>query len=211
MATQRLKRKFRKTLNEDKVFLDCTDTILNHVKIIKDLASHFSEFAKMPASKTEPLDINDVIKEVTCLYKLSYPEINFIYELQDFMPLIKIDKKKIKRVIINLLDNSIRALKNIKVKTETDKLTLAGHTKKFIKIKTNFRTARNQIELIINDNGPGIPAHVKDKLFLPYVSSEKKNMGLGLAIVHESITQVGGNIKLLPSNQGATFQILLPV
>lgn len=211
LATQRLQRKFRSQLSENEVFLESTDTILNQVQIIKNLVTHFSEFAKMPSNETENLDINEVIKEITCLYKLSYPEIEFIHDFQNFLPLIKIDTKKLKRIIINLLNNSVRALKQINVKTETEKLTLPIKNKKYIKIKTDFKTLRNQIELIISDNGPGIPINVKDKMFLPYVSSEKKNMGLGLAIVHESITQIGGNIKLLPSNQGAIFQILLPI
>jgi len=213
LATQRLQRKFHKTLDDDKVFLKCTDTILNHVKIIKDLVSHFSEFAKMPSNNFEPIELNNVIKEVTRLYEISYPEINFIYELEEFIPLIKIDKKKIKRVVINLLDNSVRALKQMTIKTGTDRLSLHNQYKKIIKIKTDFKTTRNQIELIISDNGPGIPAKVKNKLFMPYVSSEKKNMGLGLAIVHDTITNIGGNIKLLPNlnETGAAFQILLPV
>ena len=199
LATQRLQRKFRKTLNEDTVFLECTNTILSHVKIIKDLVSHFSEFAQMPTGQIESIDLNNITKDVTSLYEHSYPEIEFVYDLQKYIPLIKVDKKKIKRVIINLLDNSVRALKQNK------------EIKKIITIKTNFTTGRNQIELLVCDNGPGIPKHVKDKLFLPYVSGEKKNMGLGLAIVHEIITQIGASIKLLPAQTGATFQILIPV
>ena len=197
LATQRLQRRFRKNFTEDIVFTDCTNTILNHVKIIKDLVTNFAEFAQLPASSIENLDLNKIIKEVTCLYKVSYPEIEFCYDLQEFLPFVKIDKKKIKRVIINLLDNSIRALIQNK------------QNMKKIKIKTSFKSGLNQIELLIADNGPGIPSSVKNTLFLPHVSTEKKNMGLGLAIVHEIITQIGGSIKLLPTDQGATFQILL--
>jgi nitrogen fixation/metabolism regulation signal transduction histidine kinase len=45
---------------------------------------------------------------------------------------------------------------------------------------------------------------------MPYVSTSQKNMGLGLAIVHEIIIQAGGSIKLM-DGQGAIFQILLPI
>jgi two-component system, NtrC family, nitrogen regulation sensor histidine kinase NtrY len=203
LATQRLQRKFHNTLEQDKVFLDSTDTILNQVKIIRDLVTHFSEFAKMPSGKSEPIDLNETIKEITCLYKLSYPEISFIHELEDLLAHIKMDKKTLKRVIINLLDNSVRAINQLNPDT--------FNQIRFIKIKTSFKSGLNQIELVVADNGPGIPEHVKDTLFLPYVSGEKKNTGLGLAIVHESITQSGGSIKLLPSSSGAAFQILLPV
>ncbi|MFH1461934.1 MAG: ATP-binding protein [bacterium] len=213
LATQRLQRKYKDKLEGEKVFLDSTNTILNHVKIIKDLVSHSSEFAQLPASKIESLDLNEILDEVVCLYKVSYPEIDFVYDLQKFMPFIKIDKKKIKRVIINLMDNSIRALKQQpQEKIIPAYLTLKrDESEKNVKIKTSFKSGLNQIELLISDNGPGIPYSVRNKLFLPYVSGEKKNMGLGLAIVHEIITQIGGSVKLLDSQQGAVFQILLPV
>ena len=213
LTTQRLQRKYKHKLEKEKVFFDCTNTILNHVKIIKDLASHFAEFGQLPAGNIESLDLNKIVNEVVCLYKISYPEIDFIFDLQNFMPFIKIDKKKIKRVIINLMDNSVRVLKQ----SNNDKITPAylplkrDEELKVIRIKTSFKTGLNQIELMISDNGPGIPRSVRKKLFLPYVSGEKKNMGLGLAIVHEIVTQTGGNIKLLESQQGAAFQILLPV
>lgn len=213
LATQRLQRKYKDKFEGEKAFFDSTNTILNQVKIIKDLVSHFSEFAQLPVSKIESLDLNEIVNEVVCLYKVSYPEIEFVYDLQNFLPFIKIDKKKIKRVIVNLMDNSIRALKQpSKEKIIPAYLSLKrSEPEKFIKVKTGFKTGLNQIELLIIDNGPGISRSVKNKLFMPYVSGEKKNMGLGLAIVNEIVTQTGGSIKLLDSQQGAVFQILLPI
>jgi two-component system nitrogen regulation sensor histidine kinase NtrY len=198
LATQRLQRKLRKQGECDPALMDCAETILRQVKIIKGLVAHFSEFAKMPGTVIEPLDINKIIKEVVALYEISYPDITFSYDLQKFLPLFKADKKKMKRVVVNLLDNSVRALRNEKCE-------------KKIFIKTQFRTNRNQVELLISDSGPGIPPQVREKLFLPYVSTENKNMGLGLAIVHDIVSRSGGSVKLLPTLQGATFQILIPV
>lgn len=200
LATQRLQRKLRKSGADEPVLMDCAETILHQVKIIKDLVRHFSEFAKMPDSKIEQLDINDIIKEVSSLYEMSYPQITFFYELQKFLPAFKADKKKMKRVVVNLLDNSVRILQDC---SSLDEPTIT--------IKTSFKSGRNQIELLIADNGPGIPKDVRNDLFLPYVSSGSKNMGLGLAIVHDIIAQAGGSIKLMPSSKGAVFQILLPV
>ncbi|MCF7899329.1 HAMP domain-containing protein, partial [Candidatus Babeliales bacterium] len=183
LATQRLQRRFSENFGENTVFTDCTNTILNHVKIIKDLVTNFSEFEQLSINNIEALDLNEIIKSVVCLYKVSYPEIDFCYDFQEFLPSLKIDKQKIKRVIINLLDNSIRALLQYKLQNE----------KKII-IKTSFKSGLNQLELLITDNGPGMPASVKSRLFMPYVSTEKKNMGLGLAIVYEIITQNNGTI-----------------
>lgn len=204
LATQRLQRKFSSKLNnqsdidtniQDKIFHDCTNTILEHVQIIKDLITHFAEFAKLPSGNIEPLNLNNIITEEISLYKLSYPEINFNLDLQENLPLIKMDRKKLERALVNLLENSVRVLNN---------------ASKIIEIKTSFLSQTNQIEILFKDNGPGINSNVKNKIFLPYISTEKKNMGLGLSIVHEIFTQAGGSIKLLPSKQGAFFQILLP-
>lgn len=197
LACQRLQRRYKDLLNQDPIFIECTNTILNHVKIIKDLSSHFSEFAAMPAPCIEEINLREIIQEIVSLYALSYPEIQFVCPFKEIPELIKSDKQKMKRVFINLLDNSIRALNS----SQNQKKCISIITKK------NEQT----VEILIADNGPGIERSVKDKLFLPYVSSSKKNMGLGLSIVHDIISQLGGSIILVPTNQGATFQIILPL
>ncbi|MFH1643627.1 MAG: ATP-binding protein [bacterium] len=207
LATQRLQRKLKKEQKEDLTSIECTDTILNHVKIIKDLVSHFSNLSSMPASNLESVDINKLIKETTVLYEMSYPNFEITYNLEEYLPLIKLDRKKIKRVLVNLIDNSVRAANELIVKDQTN----IQKYKPAIQLKTSFKKGLNYIELLVSDNGPGIPRDVRDKLFLPYVSGSKKNMGLGLAIVHDIIIQLNGKIKLIQTNHGAAFQILLPV
>jgi two-component system nitrogen regulation sensor histidine kinase NtrY len=199
LATQRLQRKFsQKQLNDEKMFFDCTDTILNQVSVIKELVSHFAEFASMPTPMIELTDINQIIQEILSLYQLSYPSIEFKIELQQNLPQIKTDKQKIKRAFVNLFDNSIRALLSTKAPSKN------------ICINTQILDL-NRVTILISDNGPGVAESVKDRLFLPYVSTENKNMGLGLAIVHDTIAQLGGSIHLLQTKEGAAFQIILPI
>jgi two-component system nitrogen regulation sensor histidine kinase NtrY len=198
LSTQRLQRKYQHLFHEDAVFMECTTMILNQVTIIKNLARHFSAFASMPTPQIEEVNLHDIIQETVTLYRLSYPDIVFHMRLTSHYSTIKSDKKKLQRVFINLFDNSIRALQSI-------------HTTKTITIKTLQAKKPGFITVVIHDNGPGIPAAVKNTLFLPYVSTEQKNMGLGLAIVHDTIIQLGGSIELISTTGGATFQILLPL
>jgi signal transduction histidine kinase len=68
------------------------------------------------------------------------------------------------------------------------------------------------IRLIVSDDGPGISAEDKDKLFLPYFSTKTNGMGLGLPIVHEIVAEHGGTIRVednLP--RGTRFILDLPV
>lgn len=197
LSTQRLQRKYQTHLNNDPVFMECTTMILNQVGIIKNLASHFSEFASLPTPCIDQIDLHAIIKETITLYNLSYPDIVFSTHLVSPLHVVKSDKRKLQRVFVNLFDNSIRALR------------MVNH-KKVISIATYQEKKSGFLKIIIHDNGPGIPGSVKDTLFLPHVSTDKKNMGLGLAIVHDSIVQLGGTISLMYYKTGATFQILLP-
>ncbi len=202
IATQRLQRRYGPILNYDQTFIDCTDTILNQVKTIKDLVAHFSKFASMPSISLEPAKLNALITETICLYQVSYPEINFIQDLNPSIPELNTDKKKISRVLINLLDNSVRALQQ--------EMSQKPEFKPVIKIQTRSYNDQKIVELLFADNGPGIPKVVQSKIFMPYVSTEKKNMGLGLAITREIIEQLGGKIILEESLRGAQFKIELP-
>ncbi len=198
LATQRLQRRLKKTLGNDIVFLQSTNIILEQVALIKNLVTHFSEFATMPLLQRAPANLNHIVKEVACLYNLSYPTISINVDLFEKIPILLIDSKKITRVLVNLFDNSIRAL-------QADKTGCLFRGE--IKIITQKSNDGLWIELLFADNGPGIAQDIKDKLFLPYVSTEKKNMGLGLAIVRDIITLHGGSICLISSSKGAMFRI----
>jgi two-component system nitrogen regulation sensor histidine kinase NtrY len=202
LATQRLQRRFGKILCDDAVFFQCTNIILKQVALIKSLVMHFSEFATMPALQCEMADINQIVQEITDLYHLSYPDILIHVDLSKELPLISVDVKKIKRVLVNFFDNSIRALQTFEIEKG-----FQGE----IKIITQKSDDKRWIELLFMDNGPGIAREVQDNLFLPYVSTEKKNMGLGLAIVQDIIMLHGGTICLLPCEKGVMFRIQLAV
>ena len=210
LATQRLQRKFKSVLGSDPAFLNCTNTILNQVSTIKDLVTHFSHFSSMPSSKIELVDLVNLVQEVLSLYQISYPEI--LFDFNSFLArktLIRTDKEKIRLVLVNLLDNSVRAL-NQKLKLKRTNGAVKVRDQMTVKIDVSFDYSKKLFNLIFSDNGPGIPQTVKDTLFLPYVSTEKKNMGLGLAIVHDIVVQLGGTIKLVSITHGATFLISLP-
>jgi len=200
LATQRMQRKYCQFLENDPAFIDCTNTILTQVKIIQGLVWHFSRFASMPQLYMCPTQINDLIKESVALYQISYPEITFDLNLAIDLPMISIDKNKMKRVFTNLLDNSVRAIQK-----------MGATDVKLIKIESRSLFDQKRVSIIFSDTGPGIAKDMKNRLFLPYVSTEKKNMGLGLAIVHEIISLQGGTIKLEPATLGARFIIELPI
>jgi two-component system C4-dicarboxylate transport sensor histidine kinase DctB len=63
--------------------------------------------------------------------------------------------------------------------------------------------------LTIADNGPGLPPHVAERLFTPFVTSRPNGLGLGLVIAHEIMVDFGGSLRLVPSEAGARFELTL--
>jgi hypothetical protein len=64
----------------------------------------------------------------------------------------------------------------------------------------------------VKDDGPGIPAEVRDSLFMPFVTTKQKGTGLGLAISERIVEEMGGRIEVSSrAGEGTTFSIVLPV
>ncbi len=198
LATERLQRKFSKQLEGEPLFEDCTNTIIDQVATIKTLIHYFVQFASLPPVHIAPHHIAHIISDVFKLYRASYPAITFTIIENSMLPVVYTDAAKIKLVLINLLDNSIRAFQHSKSNIQMITVTLG----------INEQT--NVVTITYADTGPGIPKHLRETLFLPYVSTDKKNLGLGLAIVHQIFKQLGGSIILDPTTQGATFVCHLP-
>ena len=72
--------------------------------------------------------------------------------------------------------------------------------------------AGEHVQVEIADNGPGIPADLRDRVFLPYFSTKTTGMGLGLPIVHQIVSDHGGRIRVEDNApRGTRFVIELPV
>lgn len=198
LATQRLQRRFNASLpdNEKKLLQEGCTLILDQVATIKRLVADFSSFAVAPRLELQPMSVGRLIDDVIALFRLSYPEIRFHVDTVNQEGTVLVDEDKIKRVFTNLITNSIEAFAG--AQTEKPLIT--------IKITEDL----HKIYITLADNGPGIADDLRANMFLPYVSTSNKNMGLGLAIVHTIVTQHQGVIAVVPSSCGATFVIELP-
>ncbi|MBM3886586.1 HAMP domain-containing protein [Candidatus Dependentiae bacterium] len=196
LTTQRLQRKCLPSLSEENraMFNEGCAMILNQVETIKKLVADFSSFAVSSRLEKKLCLLEPLIAEVVQIFNLSYPVINITCNIEHRDHQLILDADRIKRVLINLLTNSIEALKNTQ------------HPY----IEITVKIVNKQTVITIRDNGHGIEPKIMDKLFLPYISSSKKNMGLGLAIAHQIIMQHGGSILATKSNPGALFTIKLP-
>ncbi len=196
LSAQRLRKRYMEKLQHDgTVFDECTRTIVKQVEELKEMVNEFSNFARMPASNPTPNHLNEIIEESLLLFKEAHKDVRFEF-IPCELPVFNLDRDQMKRVMINLIKNSLAAI---------DK---EGE----IRIQTSYDPKLQIVQLEVSDNGIGIPDDDKGRLFEPYFSTKKSGTGLGLTIVNAIITDHNGYIRVRDNKpRGTTFLIELPV
>lgn len=196
LSAQRLRKRYLEKLDQDgTVFDECTQTIVKQVEELKGMVNEFSNFARMPASNPTPNHLNEIIQETLVLFKEGHKDVRFDFVPND-LPVFNLDRDQMKRVMINLLKNSLAAV---------DK---EGE----IRVETSYDPKLQMVRLEVSDNGYGISEEDKGRLFEPYYSTKKSGTGLGLTIVNAIIADHNGYIRVRDNKpRGTTFLIELPV
>jgi len=191
-----LRRHFSGASPQARALVDeCTSTIVGEVESLKGLVDEFSQFARMPSPRTVPTDLGQLIRDTVALYDGIFSDVRIDQHIAGDSPLVRLDPEQIRRVIINLIDNAIEAMER------------SGT----IQVETQMDPSNAVIRTMVSDNGPGIPAAEREKLFLPYYSTKRRGSGLGLAIVRRIIAEHGGSIEVGDNAPcGTRFTIELP-
>lgn len=202
LSTERIRRKYLDLLEEkDRDALDrATRTIVQQVESMEEMVNAFSNYAQPVRMEIKEIDFNQLVADVSELHKHDDPAVDFQFDFAAGLPLISADAGRLRQVLNNLLINAQDAL------TGTKNPTIVLSTRQ---VQTD---SINYIELVVKDNGPGIPEDMIGKLFEPYVTTKEKGTGLGLAIVKRIVEEHGGVIRAESSaEQGTKTTIRLPV
>ncbi len=181
-----------------KIVKDGTETIIREVSSLKSMVDEFSRYARLPDVKLEEDDVNQIIKQAAMLYEDRTNEIIIEMNLSENLPKIPVDAEQLKRVFVNLIDNSFEAFE-------------AATTDRKVSVKSFYEPARDLVVIEFADSGKGINPGNLQKLFQPYFSTKGRGTGLGLAIVQRIISEHGGKIKAVSNTpKGAKFIVELP-
>ena len=196
LSAERMRRHFAGRPAGDRELVDeCAATIVGEVESLKGLVDEFSQFARMPSPRTVPTDVAALVSDTLTLYDGIFAGVTITKRFAPGLPLVRLDVEQIRRVIINLVDNAIEATER----------------KGEIVVETALDETNRVVRVIVADNGPGIPASEREKLFLPYYSTKRRGSGLGLAIVRRIIAEHGGSIEAGDNTpHGTRFTIELP-
>jgi len=199
LAAQRLQKRYGDRLgDDDTVFNECTKTIISQVDVLKNLVNEFSRYARLPVTHLALNDLNEVIRDSVVLFQDAHKGIGFDFLSAPDIPRLMLDPEQIRRVMVNLLDNALAAV---------DKSS--GR----IEVRTGCDPVGGVARVEVADNGCGIPAGYKTKMFEPYFSTKRTGTGLGLAIVNSIIADHNGRVTVAdnpPQGTVVAFELPLP-
>jgi nitrogen fixation/metabolism regulation signal transduction histidine kinase len=191
-----LRKSYKKQHPEFAESLDeSTTTVLAEADRLKRIVAEFSDFARMPKPELTRVDLNDVVKTSLALYQGAVPVET---DLAPDLPALDADKGQLDQVLLNLVANARDAIGD----------------REGGKIFVRTRRGDDRALLFVEDNGPGVPTPLKDRVFAPYFTTKqgKGGTGLGLAIVHRIVSDHGGRITISDAaGGGARFAIELPL
>ena len=180
----------------ERILRECSATIAREVESVKTLADQFSRFARFPAARPEPSDLNEIVSHALAAFSGRLEGIDLRLDLAPGLPAVNVDPEQFQRVVVNLVDNAAEAMRDSLVK----------------RLLVSTRAAPlDSVELLVADTGAGISEGDKEKLFLPYFSTKGRGTGLGLAIVSQILSEHGARIRVEENRpSGARFYVEIP-
>lgn len=177
-------------------FDEVSQVILDHIDILTDTANEFSTFAKLYSEVPTDINLDKLLQEEISMFD-NREDVRFEYfGFHDSD--VRGPKPQLTRVFVNLLGNSVQALEGMK----------NG------RILVSLRKSMDEgyLDIVVEDNGPGVSPENVDKLFMPNFTTKSAGSGLGLAISRSILERCGATISYSRSFSlgGACFCIKYP-
>ncbi|KAF0151054.1 MAG: integral membrane sensor signal transduction histidine kinase [Ignavibacteria bacterium] len=172
------------------IFEKVTSTIISQIETLKNIASEFSSFARMPRASLGKLNAAEVVSEIIGLYTEQETRISCYFESKEIY--VVADADHLKRTLVNVIRNAFQA--------KADKINVAI-------IKENMFCV-----IKIADNGIGISQDILPNIFENNFTTKITGMGLGLSMAKKYIESINGKIIVEKTDtSGSTFAIIIPL
>ncbi len=153
--------------------------IAREVDRLTDITEQYLKFARFPKPVLAPEDLNQLLASLLDFLEEEHSRAGVVLEraFADNCPKVVADAGQLRQALMNLLRNSREAL-------------VHGGT-----IRVETRALVTSVEVVVKDNGPGIPPGELEKIFDPFFSTKERGTGLGLALTQQIIAEHGGEIR----------------
>jgi two-component system, NtrC family, nitrogen regulation sensor histidine kinase NtrY len=175
------------------LFEESAGAVLEEVERLRRIVDEFSRFARLPKPELRTVELGQLASQVLALYAAPASGVEIRSELQPGVR-ADADRDQITQLLVNLIKNAEEAM------------PLGGVV--WVRVKRRGEEALVEVE----DNGPGIRAEDRPRVFEPYFSTKSGGTGLGLAIAERIAQEHGGRLEIHgEEGRGALFRLILPV
>jgi two-component system, sensor histidine kinase FlrB len=171
----------------------CSEKTVASLKQLDRLVNDMLAFAHGGAAR-ELVSVSALLEQVAqWLRPALRPGVRLTIRTEAPSLMVRASAPSLVSAVLNLVTNALQA------STADLELELLGR-----------RAAGGRAEIVVSDNGPGVPAHIRERIFEPFFTTRARGNGIGLAIVKSVVEAHAGAVRLAPTSCGATFVIDLP-
>lgn len=183
------------------LFERITTTLIDQIDALARIANEFSSFARMPLHDPEHLDLNEVVTEAVELMQ-EHATAEIRSELTPNRLPVDADREALRRMFINFIKNGMES-----IEPEKEGVIVIS-TRRELEVESGLEVAVAEVA----DNGAGIPADLRDRIFNPSFSTKTSGTGLGLAISKNTVEELRGRIGFdTRVGEGSVFWVRFPL
>lgn len=182
----------REDLEETDPRRDHVEKILRELHLLSRVVTDFLEFARRRPLEPKSVDLSDFFFQLVSLAEAQAQEENIGLRVAPAAaPIAHFDEEAVQRAVVNLIRNAIQAA--------NERVEVSSHVSDHV------------LEIKVEDDGPGVPEEVREKIFAPFFTTKQKGTGLGLALVQQTALAHRGAIRVeTTEGGGARFVLRLP-
>jgi PAS domain S-box-containing protein len=176
----------------------------------RDLIAQMLTFARRGRSERQALALAPALRQSLTLLRATLPgSIELETDFAELLPAVVADAVQVEQVLFNLCINARDAMNG----EGRLRVGLQQRSRDAVCASCRQAVRGRWVELSVADEGPGVPAAVRERMFDPFYTTKEvgRGSGMGLAMVHGIVHEHGGHVVLDTDAGGSTFRVLLPL
>lgn len=164
-----------------------------------DIVSGLRRMLRKQPGLRQPFDVNAAVREAVALGAIGFdqrPGARLVCDLGEHLPRVMADRTELQQVVMNLVRNAVQVMDRDGLEARQLVVSTAG--------------AGDSVAITISDTGPGLPAMIAENLFVPFLTTRRDGVGLGLSICRSITEAHGGQISVTSGVGGTTAAVRLP-
>lgn len=188
-----------------------TQVIISEADRLQALVDRLSGPQRVPLH-AKPVNIHEICERVCALIQAEFRDsVGLLRDYDASVPDLQGDPARLMQAVLNVARNAAQELSLQKAGAEVPPPLITLRTRVARQVMLAHRRHRLALVLSIIDNGPGVPDHIRERIFHPLVTARPGGTGLGLSLAQDFVQQHGGLIEFESRPQHTEFRLVLPM